>query len=251
MEKVNLELTKEQYENIKTLVALGMRDLDNVNFIRETLPKSLKGEISYSIPKNPDVNFLVRRGVLNNNRNGTTEKFKKLMNKVFDEHPEVAKEYVELLFKSAKVRKFSFTSNFRKDICEIALKKNVLPDVAKLYYVRSFSSSGSNETWVKDNLNTGNLPDNTWDLLAKSKRFDVLYYVISKGPIDILPMLVANIANVKTTGYRRTKRFDVKYASGYLQFLFNERIIAEKAKKKFIPVSYYNWEYKHRYGKKY
>jgi hypothetical protein len=246
--KITIELTETQLHNINSILTMGGYEHQNADLVRATLPKELQSEGSMALPKEIDVDYLIVKGSVGDRGRYGSSAFLKMFEKVAKKHPAVAKEYIGKLFLPAKKRGFGFTADFRKSIASIGLKHNILPDSGKIYYVRTFSSSGTNEQWVMSNLKSGNLPDSAWDILAKSKRYNVASYIIQHGPENVLPIVIGNIPKV-TRAYGGLYDYATKknYTTGYLEYLFEHRVAIINGKaKKWDPIRPHNWVIKQK-----
>lgn len=225
-DKITIELTQEQLDNLNTVIELGTGQHQNSDLVKKSFPKELRQGNQYKIPaEEPDEDFLIIMGSIGDRgrygSGGFTEMFKKFVKS----HPEAAKKYLERMFKPAKDRGFYFTADFRKTVARIGLEADVLPDNAKMYYVKTFATKGSNASWVIRNLKEGNMPDKAWDVVARSKRKSVIEFAIRNGPDNVLPLVIGQIPNMvddSRYSYRRGER--LQESKAYLEYMFEHRV---------------------------
>lgn len=226
-DKITIEFTQDQIDNLNTIIQLGTSEHQNPELVRNSLPKVLTKGNQYKIPdEEPDVSFLIIMGSIGDRGRYGSGSFVTMFKKFAKKHPKVAKEYLAKMFAPAGTRGFSFTADFRKDIARVGLEEDVLPDEAKLYYVKSFATRGSNSDWVIRNLKEGNMPDAAWDIVAKSKRKSVLEFAILNGPENVLPMIIGQIPNLTLDGRRTSYRAEERKRESiaYLEYLLEHRI---------------------------
>jgi len=240
-DKISIELTQDQLDNINAVLMIGIREMKDAKILTDSFPKEISLKHDWKVPEDPGVDFLIRKGLLaDTGHYGASRLFLDMFSRMLDSHPDVCRAYLDKLFLAAKKRGFGFSSEFRKGVAIRALDKDLLPDSGKLYYIKTYATSGSNGDWVHRNLAAGNLPGSAWDIIARSKNVEVITYTINNCPENVLPMVLGGITKVSTTGRSYNSRRDPK---GYLEYLYNERInhINSKSKERFKAESHSTW----------
>jgi hypothetical protein len=243
--KITIELTEAQLSNLNSIISIAGLAHQNPVLVRSTLPEKLQVDGSYAVPNEIDVDYLITKGSIGDRGAYGSDAFIRMFERVAKKHPVVAKEYIEKLFLPANKREFTFTADFRKGIAAIGLKHDILPDSAKLYYIKTFAYSETNEDWVMTHIRNGNIPDSAWDILAKSKRYKVCKTVIEKGPENILPVVATTIPNIsrdKIYGAPYDYKTSTYLAVEYLEYLFEHRIaVVNKKISNWSPLNPYSW----------